>query len=141
MKAIVISAIAVGLFITGSTMAEVLNIEVPQAAKKNNCTACHVISGRLVGPGWLEISEKYKGATKFIFAGIEHPLLEGLMIKVSRGGAGSWGTMPMPAYDTAGVKQAEIRELVTFVIGLEKLAANKKAGTGTASDRKAEVNK
>jgi cytochrome c len=35
-------------------------------------------------------------------------------MKVSQGGSGNWGTMPMPANDPAGTKQAEITELVKF---------------------------
>lgn len=146
MKAIVTGMIAAGLFVTGSARAEVSGIEIPEAAKKNNCTACHAIYRRLVGPAWLEVSKKYKGQTKFAYAGKEYPLLEGLMMKVSKGGAGSWGAMPMPANDAAGAKQAEIKELVTFVIGLEKaetekLAAKKKAEAEKATAKKPEVKK
>jgi cytochrome c551/c552 len=125
MKAIVISMVAAGLFVTGSAMAEVSGIEMPAAAKKNNCTACHGIYRRLVGPAWLDVSRKYKGVAKFTYGDKEYPLLEGLMMKVSKGGSGSWGAMPMPANDAAGAKQAEIKELVTFVLGLDKAEADK----------------
>ena len=39
---------------------------------------------------------------------------EGLVMKVSKGGAGNWGSMPMPANDPSGTKQAEITELINF---------------------------
>jgi len=42
------------------------------------------------------------------------------MMKVSKGGSGHWGTMPMPANDAAGTKQADIKQLVEFVLGLSK---------------------
>ena len=41
-------------------------------------------------------------------------------MKVSKGGSGNWGTMAMPANDAPGKKQAEMKELVTFVLGLAK---------------------
>jgi cytochrome c551/c552 len=127
MKAIGIVIVAAGLLVAGSAMATVSVIEMPAVAKKNNCTACHAIYKRVVGPAWLEVSKKYKGVAKFTYAEKEYPLLEGMMMKVSKGGSGSWGAMPMPANDAAGAKQAEIKELVTFVLGLEKAESDKSA--------------
>jgi cytochrome c551/c552 len=93
---------------------------MPQLARKNNCAACHSIGKKIVGPAWLDVATRYKGATKFEYKGKEYPLLEGLMMKVSLGGSGHWGVMPMPANDYAGIKQAEIKELVQFILGLAK---------------------
>ena len=85
--------------------------KMPQLAKDNNCTACHAIDKRVVGPAWMDVSKKYKG----------DPTAEARLIaKVSNGGAGVWGEMPMPANDAAGQKQAQIKELVRFILGLAK---------------------
>jgi cytochrome c551/c552 len=147
MKAIVISMIAAGLLNSNSAIAALpavmlkpsIFLEMPAIARKNNCTACHNIYRKMVGPAWLEISKKYKGQAKFAYAGKEYALLEGLMMKVSKGGAGNWSAMPMPANDAAGAKQADIKELVTFVIGLEKAEvdrlAAKKAEEKTATKK------
>ena len=84
MKSIVISMIAAaGLMVAGSAMAA----DMPDLAKKSGCIACHKIDGKLVGPGWSDIAKKYKGD-----AGAEAKL----EAKVAKGGAGVWGTMPMP---------------------------------------------
>jgi len=108
MKSIVVSMIAAaGLMVAGSALAT----DMPAVAKKNNCTACHAIDKKVVGPAWMEVSKKYKGD-----AGAEAKLIT----KVSKGGAGVWGSMPMPANDPAGTKQADIKELVQFVLGLAK---------------------
>ena len=90
--------------------------EMPPLAKKLNCTACHAIDRKVVGPAWRDVAKRYtgKGVTKFTYNGKEYPLIEGLVMKVSKGGSGNWGTMPMPANDAAGTKQAEITELVKF---------------------------
>jgi cytochrome c len=113
MKSIIVSMVAVaGLIVASSVMAE----EMPALAKKLNCTACHAIDKKVVGPSWRDVAKKYTGSgvTKFTYNGKEYPLIEGLVMKVSKGGSGNWGTMPMPANDAAGAKQAEITELVKF---------------------------
>ncbi len=108
MKSILVSMIAAaGLMVVGSAMAT----DMPPLAKKNNCTACHAIDKKVVGPAWMEVSKKYKGV-----AGAEAKLIT----KVSKGGSGVWGSMPMPANDAAGTKQADMKELVAFILGLAK---------------------
>ena len=116
MKSIITGMAVAGLMLAGSAYAT----DMPPLAKKNNCTACHSIDKKIVGPAWMDVSKKYKGATKFEYNGKEYPLEEGLMMKVSKGGSGHWGTMPMPANDAAGTKQADIKQLVEFVLGLSK---------------------
>lgn len=117
MKSIVGSMIAVaGLMVAANVMAE----EMPALAKKLHCTACHSIEKRKVGPAWRDISSKYKGETRYTYDGKDYPLLEGLVMKVSKGGRGNWGTMPMPANDESGAKKGELTELVKFILGLTK---------------------
>jgi len=117
MKSILVSMIAAaGLMAAGSAMAT----DMPPLAKKNNCTACHAVDKKVVGPAWHDVSKKYKGVAKFEYNGKEYPLEEGLIMKVSKGGSGHWGSMPMPANDPAGTKHADIKELVEFVLALAK---------------------
>ncbi len=125
MKSIIVSMVAVaGLMIAGSALA----VDMPEAAKKLGCVGCHAIDKKVVGPSWMDISTKYKGVTKYKYSKTgsaaadakEYPLEEGLMIKVSQGGSGNWGTMPMTANDAPGKKQAEIKELVKFALSLAK---------------------
>lgn len=116
MKSIVVSMItAAGLMATGSAWAT----DMPPLAKKNNCVACHAIDHKVVGPAWMDVSKKYKNATTYTYKGKEYPLLEGLIMKVSHGGSGNWGSVPMPANSPA-VKDADIRELVKFELSLAK---------------------
>jgi cytochrome c len=108
MKSILVGMIAAaGLMVAGSAMAA----EMPALAKKNNCTACHAIDKKLVGPAWMDVAKKYKG---------DKGAAAKLLVKVSKGGSGTWGSMPMPANDAAGTKQADMKELVSFVLGLAK---------------------
>jgi len=114
MKAIIVSMVAAGLMIAGGIHAE----EMPALAKQFSCTACHGIDRHLVGPPWRDMAKKYKGVTKYTYKGKEYPLIEGLVMKVSKGGSGNWGKMPMPGNDPAGTKQPEMTELVKFILSL-----------------------
>ena len=106
MKSIVVSMIvAAGLMAAGSAMA----VDMPAIAKKNNCTSCHSIEKKVVGPAFRDVAKKYKGQAD-AQAKLEH--------KVAKGGSGSFGSMPMPA-NSPKVSEADIKELVTFVLSLE----------------------
>lgn len=84
---------------------------MPMLARENNCTACHAIDKKVLGPAWMDVAKKYQGD-----AGAEARLI----VKVSKGGAGNWGTVPMLANDASGKKQDQIRELVRFILALAK---------------------
>jgi len=96
--------------------------EMPELARKLNCTSCHDMDKFIVGPSWNNIAKKYKDATRFTYDDKDYPLVEGLMMKVSRGGVGNWSASPypMPANDVPGTKQVEIRKLVEFILSLNK---------------------
>ena len=108
MKSIILSMVAVaGLMIAGSALA----VDMPEGAKKNGCVACHKIDAKLVGPSWMDIAKKYKG---------DAGAADALLAKVSKGSKGAWGTMPMPAQDPTGAKQADMKELVQFILDMAK---------------------
>ena len=107
MKFIIVSIAAAGLMVAGSAMAT----DMPAMAKKNGCAACHSIDKKIVGPAWMDVAKKYKGD-----AGAEARLIT----KVSKGGGGVWGTTPMPALDPSGKKQDDIKQLVQFILALDK---------------------
>lgn len=74
-------------------------------AKKNNCLFCHGIGNKIVGPGFAEISTKYKSDSS-----AEARLIE----KVRTGGAGSWGATPMPAQTQ--ISNDDIKLLVNWIL-------------------------
>ena len=86
--------------------------DMPPLAKKSGCTACHAIDKKVVGPAWADIGKRYKGD-----AGAKAKLIA----KVKKGGKGNWTEVtkgvPMPPYSPR-VKDADIEELVAFVLGL-----------------------
>ena len=116
MKCIVVSMITAACWMVASSASAV---DMPSLARKNNCVACHSIDKKVVGPAWMDVSRMYKGATKYTYREKEYSLQEGLIMKVSRGGAGSWGTIPMPP-NAPAVREEDIKELVQFILGIAK---------------------
>jgi cytochrome c551/c552 len=76
----------------------------PAALAQNGCTACHGMSGRIVGPGFNEVMAKYKGKAA----------LEGYFIgKIRAGSSGVWGELPMPPQ--AQLKDADLKEIAAWL--------------------------
>lgn len=56
-------------------------------AGKHGCTACHGIEGPLVGPGFRDVGRKHRARGDAVAY---------LNDKIRSGGAGAWGSVPMP---------------------------------------------
>lgn len=77
-------------------------------AKKSGCLNCHDVDKKKVGPAYKDVAAKYRGQ-----AGAEAKLIA----KVTHGGGGVWGAMPMPAKGgNAGLSDADIKTLVKWVL-------------------------
>jgi cytochrome c len=94
--------------LTGSCVA----IEMPQSAKDIGCPNCHAIDRKVVGPAWMEVSKRYRDKRD------DPAFFDQLVKKVSKGGSGHWGDVPMVANDPAGTKHDKIVELVKFILAL-----------------------
>ena len=104
MKSTIVNmTVAAGLLFAGSALAA----DMPAAAKKNNCVACHAVDKKLVGPAWADVAKKYKGDA----GAAAH--LDGV---ISKGGKGVWGPMPMPP--SPKVTAEERKELIDFILAL-----------------------
>jgi cytochrome c len=97
-------------------------------AKKSGCLACHSVDKKVVGPAWMDVSKKYKGATEMTATLTDGTVAKGtpkevLTQKVHKGGKGNWTEVthgvPMPPYSPR-VSDADIDKLVDFVLGLAK---------------------
>lgn len=80
----------------------------PDLAQKKNCTACHAVDQKVLGPGFKEVAAKYAG---------DKDAVAKLSTKVMKGGSGAWGQIPMPA--NPQVSEAEAKQLVTWILGLK----------------------
>ncbi len=74
-------------------------------AKKHNCTACHQVDKKSIGPAYQEVAKKYKG---------EKDAVAKLAAKVKKGGTGVWGAVPMPP--NAAVPDSDVKVLVEWVL-------------------------
>ncbi|MDR2196190.1 MAG: cytochrome C [Gallionellaceae bacterium] len=94
--------------------------DMPPLASQYGCTACHDLDKIKDAPSWMEISKHYRGIDKFTFENREYALEDGLVEKVSKGGSGNWGYMPMPPNDPDRLHQSDMRELVKFILQLAR---------------------
>lgn len=94
--------------LAGSSIA----IEMPQSATEIGCQNCHAIDHKVVGPAWIEVSRRYRDKRN------DQAFFDQLVHKVSTGGQGNWGNLPMTPNDPTGKKHDKIVELVKFVLTL-----------------------
>ena len=74
-------------------------------AKQNACLGCHAINKKIVGPSFEAVALKYKNdSSAQIF----------LKNKILKGGAGSWGVVPMPA--NAKLSDADVSLLAGWIL-------------------------
>lgn len=81
------------------------NARVQQLAQSTGCMACHGVNARIVGPGYNEVLARYKGQ-----ADAETKLAQ----KVKAGGAGVWGSVPMPPHPQ--LSDADATALVKWIL-------------------------
>lgn len=74
-------------------------------AQANGCLGCHGLEKKILGPGFREVAAHYKAD-----AGAEAKL----SAKVRAGGAGNWGTMPMPPQSQ--LSDEELKAVVNWVL-------------------------
>ena len=74
-------------------------------ANAKNCTSCHAIDKKIVGPAYRDVAQKYRG---------DRTAVARLTTKVMHGGGGVWGVIPMPS--NPQISEADARKLVTWVL-------------------------
>ncbi len=94
-----IASIAAGFVISTPALADL------QLATAKNCMACHAVATKLVGPSYKDVAAKYAG---------QKDAVDKLAAKIIKGGAGTWGPVPMPA--NAQVTPDEAKKLAAWVM-------------------------
>lgn len=107
MKAVtvLVPAVALGTLLLASGSAQA-NLDL---AKKHNCTACHQVDKKVIGPSYQDVAKKYQG---------QKDAAQKLADKVKKGSTGVWGQIPMPP--NAAVPDADIKTLVAWVLAQKK---------------------
>jgi len=101
--------LAATLLAAGTAHAALDNTSAEAMMKKDGCAACHSVDKKVIGPAYVDVAAKYKG---------DKDALAKLTDKVKKGGVGVWGQIPMPP--NAQVPEADIKELVTWILTLKK---------------------
>lgn len=73
-----------------------------------DCTTCHKISEKNIGPAYTDVAKKYETTDANI-----NTLAE----KVIKGGSGNWGTVPMTPHPTLSLDSA--KEMVKYILSLK----------------------
>ena len=97
-------SLALALFISG-VQANSDNQTALTLAKQNACLGCHAVDKKIVGPSFQSVAQKYisdSNAQAF------------LKNKIAKGGAGSWGVVPMPA--NAKLSDADLSVLTGWIL-------------------------
>lgn len=74
-------------------------------ARSKNCMSCHTVERKVIGPAFKDVAVRYKdtkGAAEL------------LAQKITKGGAGVWGAVPMPA--NTQVSEPDARKLAVWIL-------------------------
>lgn len=77
--------------------------------KTSDCTSCHMVERKIVGPSYADVAAKYENSEENI---------DMLAKKVIEGGVGVWGEIPMPPHPTLSMEDA--KDMVSYVLLLKK---------------------
>jgi len=105
MKISYLFALTAALLFTGNAMAD----DGETLFKSSNCTNCHKIDKKVLGPALNAIAAKYKD---------DDTAQKKLEAKVRSGGKGSFGNMRMLP-TSANVSDADIKTMVTWILSLK----------------------
>jgi cytochrome c len=77
--------------------------------KASDCTSCHMVERKIVGPSYADVAAKYETTDANITM---------LAEKVINGGVGVWGEIPMPPHPALSLEDA--KDMVHYVLLLKK---------------------
>ena len=77
--------------------------------KASDCTSCHMVERKIVGPSYAEVAAKYENTEENVSM---------LAQKVIAGGVGVWGEIAMPPH--LGLSEEDAKDMVRYVLLLKK---------------------
>lgn len=81
---------------------------------KSDCSTCHKISTKSIGPAFTQVSAKYQKNTKAVAY---------LTNKVIKGSVGVWGEVPMPGHTT--MKESDVKQIAEWIMTLSAKSGTK----------------
>ncbi|MCJ7935461.1 MAG: c-type cytochrome [Chryseobacterium sp.] len=83
------------------------NLSGDQIMETLDCSGCHSVSERMIGPSYQEIAGKYSEKD-----------IDLLASKIIEGGSGVWGGVPMAAHPQVSKKDA--KKMVEYILSQKK---------------------
>jgi cytochrome c len=80
-----------------------------EKVKGSDCTSCHMVERKIVGPSYADVAAKYESTEENVTM---------LAQKVIAGGVGVWGEVPMPPHP--GLTEEDAKDMVRYVLLLKK---------------------
>jgi cytochrome c len=77
--------------------------------KTSDCTSCHMVERKIVGPSYADVAAKYENTEENVSL---------LASKVIAGGVGVWGEIAMPAHPS--VTEEDAKDMIRYVLLLKK---------------------
>lgn len=82
--------------------------EAEAKARASDCFSCHAVNHKLVGPAYDAVAKRYAGGGKAI--------VNTLVAKIKKGGAGNWGDIPMTPHPQ--LSDADLTAMVKWILSL-----------------------
>ena len=76
--------------------------------ESNDCTTCHAIDHKVIGPAFVDVAKKFAG---------QKDAVSTLVAAVKNGHVGTWGMGPMPPHPN--LTDAQIKEIVDWILSLK----------------------
>ncbi|MET3538658.1 c-type cytochrome [Chryseobacterium limigenitum] len=83
------------------------NLSGDQIIETLDCSGCHSVNERMIGPSYKEIADKYSQKD-----------IELLASKIIEGGSGVWGGVPMSPHPQ--VSKEEAKKMVEYILSQKK---------------------
>jgi|SRR6476659_4693158 len=93
---------------TPAVAATVPNDKGLELIGSNDCTTCHAIKEKKIGPAYLDVSKKYEAS---------EAIVDTLVNKVIHGGTGVWGNIPMTAHPN--LSREDAKEMIQYILSLK----------------------
>ncbi len=79
-----------------------------QLFQKNDCTTCHAVDHKVVGPSFQDVAKKFAGQPN---------AAQTLVDAIKKGHVGTWGQVPMPPHPN--ISDADLKEIVDWILSLK----------------------
>ncbi|MFS4470532.1 c-type cytochrome [Chryseobacterium sp. T20] len=83
------------------------NLSGDQIIETLDCSGCHAVNERMIGPSYKEIAGKYSEKDTELLAS-----------KIIEGGSGVWGSVPMAAHPQ--VSKEDAKKMVEYILSQKK---------------------